>query len=143
MNEFPLWWRWLVTATTTWNHLTPEEAKASKGMEIGRTEPRWYLSGGDWRSHNTGCGPPLLALDAVWTLADQRQEFAARLFFITEAAQHRTGNGCGVLLFDAAHHHAEMARFNHHSHALRLDYLLDGLGNLRCQALLNLQAARE
>ena len=62
---------------------------------------------------------------------------------LAEAAQHGGSHGGGVLLFDAAHHHAKMARLNDHAHTLRLDRLLNGLGNLRGQALLNLQAAEK
>src|SRR5262245_3088944 len=48
-----------------------------------------------------------------------------------------------MLLFDATHHHAEMAGFNDHADALRIDGSLDGFSNLCGHALLNLQAARE
>ncbi len=48
-----------------------------------------------------------------------------------------------MLLFYPAHHHAEMARFNDHADALWLDGFLNGLGNLRGQPLLDLQAAGE
>ena len=49
----------------------------------------------------------------------------------------------GMLFLDAAHHHAQMAGLDDHADALRLDGVLDRLGDLRGQALLNLQAARE
>src|SRR5271157_4426916 len=48
-----------------------------------------------------------------------------------------------MLLLDAAHHHAEVSRFDHHAHAQRLDRFLNGLGNLHCEPLLHLQAARK
>src|SRR5947208_16472396 len=48
-----------------------------------------------------------------------------------------------MLLFYSAHHHAEMARFNDHANSLWLDGFLNGLGNLRGQPLLDLQAAGE
>jgi len=48
-----------------------------------------------------------------------------------------------MLLFYPAHHHAEMARFNDHADALWLDGFLNGLGNLRGQPFLDLQAAGE
>ena len=48
-----------------------------------------------------------------------------------------------MLLFDAAHHHAEMARLDDYSYALGFDDFLDGLGDLCGEALLNLQTARE
>src|SRR6202050_1375124 len=46
-----------------------------------------------------------------------------------------------MLFFYAPHHHAQVARFDHHGYSLGFDYLLDGFGNLRGQSLLNLQAA--
>src|SRR5271169_5434595 len=48
-----------------------------------------------------------------------------------------------MLFFDAAHHHAQMARLDDYADALRFDRILDRLRNLRGEALLNLQAARE
>ena len=48
-----------------------------------------------------------------------------------------------MLLFDAAHHHAEVARFNHHTHTLWRDGLLNRVGNLLRQPFLHLQAARK
>ncbi len=62
---------------------------------------------------------------------------------VAEAAEHRGGHGGRVLLLDAAHHHAQVPCLDHHAHALRLDDLLDGFGDLRGQPLLHLQAARE
>src|SRR5437879_4633410 len=57
------------------------------------------------------------ALHPIRSLADQRQEFAACLFLIPEAPQHRTGHRRRVLLLDAAHHHAEMPGLDHHAHS--------------------------
>src|SRR6266576_1579781 len=48
-----------------------------------------------------------------------------------------------MLLLDAAHHHAEMPRLDHHANSLRFDRLLDRLGNLSGQPLLNLEPPRE
>ena len=48
-----------------------------------------------------------------------------------------------MLLFDAAHHHAQMAGLDDHAYALRFDDLLDSFGNLRGETLLNLQAPGE
>ena len=48
-----------------------------------------------------------------------------------------------MLLLHAPHHHAEVAGFDHHSHALRLDCLLNGLRDLRGQPLLNLETTRK
>ena len=48
-----------------------------------------------------------------------------------------------MLLFHAAHHHAQMAGLDDDSDALGFDRVLDGLGNLRGEPFLNLQAAGE
>ena len=82
-------------------------------------------------------------LDPIRPVADQRQEFRARFLFFAEAAQHGRSHGGGVLLFDSAHHHAEMPRFNHDAYSLRFDRILDGFCDLRGQTLLNLQPAEK
>src|SRR5690242_2395520 len=46
-----------------------------------------------------------------------------------------------MLLFYAAHHHAQMASLNHHAHSLGFDGALDGFSNLHRESLLYLQAA--
>src|SRR5208282_6795682 len=46
-----------------------------------------------------------------------------------------------MLLLYSAHHHAEVASLDHYTDTLRLDRVLNSLGDLRGQALLNLQAA--
>src|ERR1700677_1596154 len=73
-------------------------------------------------------------------LADQRQEFGARLF-LAEAANHGAGDGGRVLLLNAAHHHAQVARLNDHPHALGRNGFLDGVGDLAGKPLLHLQTA--
>jgi hypothetical protein len=45
------------------------------------------------------------------------------------------------LLFNAAHHHAQVARFNHQAHPLRLNGVLDGVSDLAGEPLLHLEAA--
>src|ERR1051326_6039305 len=46
-----------------------------------------------------------------------------------------------MLLFNAAHHHAQVSRLNHHANALRIDSVLNGLSDLHRQTFLHLQAA--
>src|ERR1700722_7085327 len=82
-------------------------------------------------------------LDAVGALANQGKEFRTRFFFVAEAAQHGRGDGGGMLLFHAAHHHAEMTGFDDHANTLGLDYFLNGLGDLGGETLLNLKATGE
>ena len=62
---------------------------------------------------------------------------------MTERTKHGAGDGLAVLLFDAAHLHAEVARFNDHANAFGADFFLDGLRDLAGHTLLNLQAARK
>ena len=82
-------------------------------------------------------------LDSVRALMNQREEFCAGFLFVTEATQHGRRHRGRVLLFHAPHHHAEVPRFDDYAHALRLDYLLDGFGNLSRKAFLNLQSPRK
>ena len=46
-----------------------------------------------------------------------------------------------MLFLHAAHHHAQVTRLNHYTYTLGLDGVLNGLRNLHCQALLDLQTA--
>src|SRR4051812_16914903 len=48
-----------------------------------------------------------------------------------------------MLLFNAAHHHAEMAGFDDDTLTLRLDGLLNAFSNLHREAFLHLQTTRE
>src|SRR5208282_2197088 len=82
-------------------------------------------------------------LNAVGALADQGQEFGSCFLFVAEAAKHGRGYRRRMLFLYAAHHHAEMPGLDDHADALGLDGVLDRLGDLRGQALLDLQAARK
>src|SRR6266446_3305332 len=75
--------------------------------------------------------------------SDKRQKLIARLLIVTKRAEHGAGDGLAMLLFHAAHLHAQMAGFDNHANTLRSDFFLDGLGNLTGHALLNLQTARK
>ena len=48
-----------------------------------------------------------------------------------------------MLFFDTPHHHAQVTCFDYDADALRIDRLLNSFCDLRGQAFLNLQAARE
>src|SRR5580704_17485294 len=69
---------------------------------------------------------------------DQREEFVAGLLVFAEVAQHGARGRGGVLFFDAAHYHAEMAGFDDDADAGRVEFLLDGGCDLAGEALLNL-----
>src|SRR5262245_57602686 len=85
----------------------------------------------------------ILERASVLPVADKSQKLFAGFFGCPEAAQHMGRNGGRMLFLYAAHHHAQVAGFNHHAHAQRLDGVLDGFGDLHGQAFLHLQAARE
>src|SRR5580658_3605016 len=70
-------------------------------------------------------------------LPHQRQELRPRLF-LPEASHHGAGHRRRVLLLDSAHHHAQVARLNHHAHALGRNRFLNRIGNLPRQPLLHL-----
>src|SRR5580704_883577 len=78
-------------------------------------------------------------LNPVRALADEREKFLASFMLGPEATQHGRRYCRGMLFLDAPHHHAQVPRFNHHSDALRFDDFLNRLGDLRGQALLNLE----
>src|ERR1019366_3970170 len=80
---------------------------------------------------------------AVAALADERQEFGSGFLIRAEAAENGRRYRRRMLFLDSPHHHAEMAGLDDHAAALRLDGVLDRLGNTRGEALLDLQAARE
>ena len=54
----------------------------------------------------------------------ERQELVARALVLAERTEHGAGGGAGVLLFDAAHHHAEVPGFADHPHPHRVDSFL-------------------
>lgn len=78
----------------------------------------------------------LLSVDA-----DQREKFVARLGLALEAAEDARGNGGGGSLLDAAHDHAEVGGLHDDGDALGLEDVHDGVGDLLCEALLDLEAA--
>jgi len=75
--------------------------------------------------------------------AHEREKLVSRLLIVTESAKHGAGDGLAMLLFHAAHLHAQMAGFDNYADTLRSNFFLDGLRDLAGHALLNLQAARK
>src|ERR1700742_4535479 len=51
------------------------------------------------------------------SFAHQREEFRPRILFL-ENTKHRRSHRRRVQLFDAAHHHAQVASFNHYAYSL-------------------------
>ena len=77
--------------------------------------------------------------DACVTLIlEEREKFGARSRVVFESAEQTGSLHDRVLLFHAAHHHAEMLRFHHDRHARRFKTPHKRLGDLGGKILLNL-----
>jgi hypothetical protein len=73
--------------------------------------------------------------------ADEVEELVARLGLALETAENAAGNGAGGGLFDAAHHHAQVARLHDHGDTLGLEDFHDSVGDFLGQTLLDLKTA--
>src|SRR5882672_3420763 len=73
---------------------------------------------------------------------DHGQEFAAGLAVVAEGAQHAAGHHGDVGLVHAARGHALVRRLDDDGDATRLQDVLQGVGDLRRELLLDLQAVR-
>ena len=71
-------------------------------------------------------------------ILEEREKFRARSGVVFESAEQTGSLHDRVLLFHAAHHHAEMFRFYDHRHAGRFKTAHERLGNLRRKIFLNL-----
>src|SRR4029077_1056237 len=81
-------------------------------------------------------------LERTGSSVNKREKLVSGLF-LAKSTQHG-GRYCGgVLLFDSAHHHAQMPRFNDYPHALRSDSTLNRFSNLCRETLLHLQSTRK
>src|SRR5467141_985605 len=108
--------------------------------ERSNLAPKWISPAESLgKSGQTGMSGSPLALSG----ADQSEKLVPRLLIVTEGTKHGAGDGLAMLLFHAAHLHAEMAGFDNHADPLRSDFFLDGLRDLAGHALLNLQPARK
>src|ERR1700730_3745896 len=58
-------------------------------------------------------------------ISNQREKLFARLHVFAERAEHGAGYGLRVLLLHAAHHHAQVPRFDHDAYTQRRNILLD------------------
>jgi hypothetical protein len=85
--------------------------------------------------------PDLLSSLLSLVNADEVEEFVARLGLALEAAKNAAGDGASGGLFNAAHHHAQVARLHDHGDTLGLEDLHDGVGDFLGQALLDLKTA--
>ena len=75
-------------------------------------------------------GRLFLLNDGIICLTDEAHEFCTHACIIAEGSEDRGGDGDGVLLFNAAHHHAEVGAVHHHTNAFCACNFLDGLGNI-------------
>src|SRR5260370_26898164 len=82
-------------------------------------------------------------LNGSGALANQGKKLVSSFFILPECAQHGARNSAGMLFLDAAHHHAEMARFANYSDPGGIYQFLNGLGNLLREPFLDLKAACE
>src|SRR6202158_2353798 len=57
--------------------------------------------------------------------AHECEKLVPRLLIVAKCAEHGAGDGLAMLLFHAAHLHAEMAGFDNHADAFRADFFLD------------------
>src|SRR5262245_51318186 len=74
---------------------------------------------------------------------DMAHELGASLGIGAEHAAHGRGDHFGVGLLHTAHYRAEMHALSHYRHPKRIEGLVDEIGDLDGQALLNLQPPRE
>src|SRR5215471_7117325 len=79
------------------------------------------------------CSCGILKGISVLSVANERQELLTRILRMTKAAQHMGGHGRRMLLLHAPHHHAQVPRLDHHTHALGLKCVLYGLRDLHCK----------
>ena len=75
-------------------------------------------------------------------MADQRHEFVASILARAKGAQQAAGDHVRVLLFDAAHAHAQMLCLDDDGHAQGVQLFHDDGGDLIGHALLHLQSPR-
>lgn len=100
-------------------------------------------------SRNASTSENIQAMQCVFlgcTLAsseDEVKKFFASLGSGTHSAEHAASRCCRSGFFNAAHHHAEVARFHDDSNTLGLEDFRKCKCNLLCQAFLNLQPPRK
>jgi len=73
----------------------------------------------------------------------QGEELVARFFTLAKTTEHSARDRSGMLLFNAAHHHAEMLCFEDDGYSLRMNGVGDGFADLAGEAFLDLQTTRE
>ena len=125
-------------------------ARTMRSRPSWRVRGRWSSCATTWAE--TNAAPAALSrqvqcrvtviVPLIRPVADQRQKLLTRRERLAECAEHRRCDHHRILLLHAAHHHAQMARFDHHAHALRVDRIHDCLRDLLGQPLLQLQPAR-
>src|SRR5207247_3834579 len=71
------------------------------------------------------------------------EELLPRLRVVLERSADRARDRLRVLFFDAAHHHAEVIRFDDDADARGLKHFVQGTGDLFRETLLHLEPARK
>lgn len=84
----------------------------------------------------------MVTTDKCGLMLEGFEKFVAEGGGVVEHSGGLDCGGGGVLLLDASHLHAEVFAGTGHNHSFRTEFLHHNLADLRCHALLNLQAAR-
>src|SRR6185436_18506002 len=71
----------------------------------------------------------------------QGQELLARARILADEAPERRGDGLGTVLLDAAQRHAQVLRLEHDPNPFRLELVLQPVGHLSGEPLLDLEVA--
>ena len=82
-------------------------------------------------------------LEAGRRSANERQKLVPSLELALECAKHGAGNSERGLLFNAAHHHAEVLGLEDDTDTQGVNCALNGFGDLASETLLHLEATGE
>src|SRR6185295_15079496 len=125
------------TTTAVSGTLVAETSAATSRHHLTARAALWFVARQPARRRRSDS--PSAAVPA----ADERHELLTGLEPVAEVAEHAARHHDRVLLFDAAHPHAEMLRLDDDADALRVDRVHDARRDLGRETLLHLQAAGE
>ena len=81
----------------------------------------------------------LLRRSKIVLSVDHGEEFLPRQRIVAETAQHATRDQVGIGLMDTTRRHAVVLRLYNDADALRFQYIVDGICNLRSQLFLRMR----
>src|SRR5437870_2836912 len=141
---------WLATFLKHWNlhPLASKDVPHRKLVQLRvllRRAAEKLAAGGSLNARELSSLNQALNVPGRQKLVQGQNGFRAEMvpLHFTDSARVGASDAMPLLLFDAAYLQAEIAGLDRHADTLRSDFFLDGLGDLACQALLHLQAARE